>query len=274
MSLFSDIEKTIERGFRRATERMFGEARSGELLLVHRAILEEVESKVRVAARGKHIFPYSRLVVTLASPDPDERAVYHAAFAEGNRLGQEIRQALESAGCELARSFAVEIQTVESGDQPFSIEYSVAPSPAPVPESAASTHVEAAPPSPPAKPAAPGRLVVVKGKAERDEYALERARTNIGRLADLTDAEGGMVRRNEVVFEEEGDEANSTVSRRHAHIRFEDGEYRIIDDGSEFGTRVFRDGRPIEVPNGNRRGERLRPGDEIYLGRACLRFER
>ena len=43
---------------------------------------------------------------------------------------------------------------------------------------------------------------------------------------------------------------------------------------SEFGTRVFRDGRPIEVPAGNRRGERLRPGDEIYLGRACLRFER
>ena len=36
---------------------------------------------------------------------------------------------------------------------------------------------------------------------------------------------------------------------------------------------IFRDGRQIEVPAGNRRGERLRPGDEIYLGRACLRFE-
>jgi ribosome-associated protein YbcJ (S4-like RNA binding protein) len=27
------------------------------------------------------------------------------------------------------------------------------------------------------------------------------------------------------------------------------------------------------VPKSNRRGEKLRPGDEIYLGRACLRFE-
>ena len=27
------------------------------------------------------------------------------------------------------------------------------------------------------------------------------------------------------------------------------------------------------MPAGNRRGEKLRPGDEIYLGRACLRFE-
>ena len=65
-----------------------------------------------------------------------------------------------------------------------------------------------------------------------------------------------------------------TVSRRHAHIRLEGGEYRICDDESEFGTRVFRDGRAIEVPAGNRRGEKLRPGDEIYLGRACLRFDR
>ena len=50
-------------------------------------------------------------------------------------------------------------------------------------------------------------------------------------------------------------------------------EYRLCDDGSEFGTRVFRDGRSIECPSGNRRGEKLRSGDEIYLGRACLRFE-
>jgi hypothetical protein len=62
--------------------------------------------------------------------------------------------------------------------------------------------------------------------------------------------------------------------KEHAHIRLDDGEYRICDDASEFGTRIFRDERSIDVPSGNRRGERLRPGDEIYLGRACLRFER
>ena len=62
-------------------------------------------------------------------------------------------------------------------------------------------------------------------------------------MAELTDAEQRVVRRNDVVFEEGADEANATVSRRHAHIRLEAGEYRICDDGSEFGTRVFRDGR-------------------------------
>ena len=93
-------------------------------------------------------------------------------------------------------------------------------------------------------------------------------------MAELTDSEQRVIRRNDMVFEEGADEANATVSRRHAHIRQDGAEYRICDDDSEFGTRVFRDGRPIEVPAGNRRGEKLRPGDEIYLGRACLRFER
>ena len=58
MSLFSEIEKTIERGFRRWTERVFGAAQSDELLLVHRAILEEIESKVETLARGRRVFPY------------------------------------------------------------------------------------------------------------------------------------------------------------------------------------------------------------------------
>ena len=123
-------------------------------------------------------------------------------------------------------------------------------------------------------PAVAARVVVVRGKAEREEYALDRARTNIGRMKELTDADHRVTRRNDIVFEDGADDANGTVSRRHAHIRLEDGEYRVCDDGSEFGTRVFRDGRSIEAPAGNRRGERLRSGDEIYLGRACLRFER
>ena len=256
MRLFSDIEKTIERGFRKWTERVFGPAQSDELLLVHRAILEEVESKVQIVARGKRLFPYSLLTVTLASPDADRRALYQAAFAEAGRLEADIREALEGAGCDLARGFGVEVKTAETGDRTFAIEYGSVPT---VPKVAAHQ--------------APGRLIVVKGKTEHDEYQLNKARTNIGRMGELTDTEERVVRRNDIVFEDGADPANATVSRKHAHINRDDGAYRVCDDGSEFGTRVFRDGRQIEVPAGNRRGERLRSGDEIYLGRACLRFE-
>jgi hypothetical protein len=262
MSLFSGIEKSIERGFERWTRRLFGEADANELMLTHRAILEEIESKIETLARGRRVFPFARLTVTLVSADADRRAMLETAF--GERLEADIREAFASAACEAPRGFSVEVRAAESGPNPFEIEY----------VRQASRPVVAATP---AAPAAPPRLVVIKGKTPCSEYLLEKARTNIGRLAELTDAEQRVIRRNDIVFEEGPNEANAeanaTVSRRHAHIRMEDGEYRLCDDESEFGTRVFRDGRAIEVPAGNRRGEKLRPGDEIYLGRACLRFE-
>jgi len=262
MSLFSEIEKTIERGFRRFTERVFGPAESNELLLVHRAILEEIETRIQTLARGRRVFPYSRVGVTLVSPEADRRTLLEAAFAEGGRLESDIRKTLEGAGCEVPRAFAVEVRTAETGPRAFEIEYG---------NQAPEIRTE---PAGAAVPATPARLVVVRGKAEQDQYALDKPRTNIGRMAELTDSEQRVIRRNDIVFQEGADEANATVSRGHAHVRQQDGEYRICDDESEYGTRVFRDGRSIEVPRGNRRGEKLRPDDEIYLGRACLRFER
>ena len=250
MRLFSEIEKTIERGFRKFAERVFGAAQSDELLLVHRAILEEIETKVQTAARGERIFPYSLVTVTLISADAERRALYQAAFGDESRLANDVRQALNAAGCRLPRGFSVEVKTAESGQGAFTIEYGSARPAAP----------------------APASLLIVKGKAEAASYPLSKPRTNIGRLPELTDAESRVVRRNDVVFLE-GDDASGTVSRKHAHIQFASGEYRIADDGSEFGTRVFRDGRSIDVPAGNRRGEKLRSGDEIHLGRACVRFE-
>jgi len=256
VSLFSEIEKTIERGFRRWTAKMFGEAKSDELLLVHHAILEEIEGQVQTAARGRRLFPFSRVTVTLIAAEETRRTMLEAAFAEDRRLEGDVRRALEGAGCELPRGFSVEVQTSEVGEGAFEIEYGAKPA-------------EEPPPAP-----ATGRLVVLKGKAGQPEYTLEKARMNIGRNMDLTDAEQRVIRRNDIVFEEGADEANATVSRKHAHIRLVDGEYRICDDASEYGTRVFREGRVVEVPAGNRRGEKLRAGDEIYLGRACVRFER
>jgi len=260
MSLFSEFEKTIDRGFRRWTEKMFGPAESNQLLLVHRAILEEIEGKVQVVSHGRRIFPFPRVTVTLISADAERRALYQAAFGADDRLEKDVRECLETAACELPRDFGVEIATSENGDGNFEIAYGVS--------------APAAPVTPAAPPAGAGRLVVVKGKTAQAEYPLEKNRINIGRLAELTDSEQRVVRRNDVVFEEGADEAAGTVSRKHAHIRRDAGDYRICDDGSEFGTRVFRDGRSIEVPAGNRRGEKLRAGDEIYLGRACVRFER
>jgi len=266
MSFFSEVEKTIERTFRKWTERAFGPAESDELLLVHRAILEEIEGRIQTVQRGRHVLPYNYLRVRLASPDAGRRALFQTAFGQDRRLENDIRDALKGARCEVPGAFTVDVETLEEGAKVFEIEYAIRETPP----------VELPAVVPETKPAfTPGRLVVVRGKADPESCTMEKPRINIGRMHELTDSQQRVVRRNDVVFAEGGEEANATVSRAHAHIKFEraSGEYRICDDESEYGTRVFRDGKSIEIPAGNRRGERLRPGDEIYLGRACLRFE-
>jgi hypothetical protein len=271
MSFFSEVEKSIERTFRKWTERAFGPAQSDELLLLHRAILEEIEAKIQTVQRGQRLFPYNYLQVRLVSAEPDRRALFQAAFAAERRLESDIRECLQGGGCVLPAGFAVDVETIEEGPKGFEIAYAIreTPSvPAPAPPPAPDTEPESAP--------GPGRLVVVRGKAAQESYMIEKPRVNIGRMQELSDSRHRIVRRNDIVFEEAGDDANATVSRAHAHIRFDrpSGQYRICDDDSEFGTLIFREGRSIEVPAGNRRGERLCAGDEIYLGKACLRFER
>jgi hypothetical protein len=260
MSLFTAIEKTIERAFSSWTGRVFGPADSGELIVVHRAILADVETQIQTVQRGKRLFPYNRMTVRLASEDAARRALYLAAFGQG-RLEKDIRDAFSAVDCDAPAGFVVEVEAVETGTRPFAIEYAMQ---------------AAAPVSAPQPSVAPARLELLRGQAHPAPFEIARPRINIGRLAELTDADGRILRRNDLVFDDAPEEANSSVSRQHAHIRLdaESGDYRLCDDGSEFGTRIFRDGRSIEVPPGNRRGERLRPGDEIYLGRACLRFDR
>jgi hypothetical protein len=272
MSFFSEVEKTIERAFRKWTERAFGPAQSDELLLVHRAILEEIESKIQTVQRGQRLFPYNYLRVRLVSQEPERRALFQAAFAQDRHLENDIREALKGAACALPTGFAVDVETAAEGPKGFEISYAIREIPS-VPAPAAAPEPEPVPA--PAPESGPARLVIVRGKAAQQSYAIEKPRINLGRMQELTDSQQRIVRRNDIVFEEGGDDANGTVSRAHAHIRFDrpSGQYRICDDESEFGTRIFRDGRSIEVPAGNRRGERLCAGDEIYVGRACLRFE-
>jgi hypothetical protein len=251
------VEKVIEREFRRWTAKAFGPADSDELLIVHRAILEEVEGKVQTIGRGRRLFPYNHLRVRLVSPDASRRSLFEAAFGGADRrLERDLRECLAAAGCNVPAGFAVDIETAEEGEaKGFEVFYESATVPQRQPGAA--------------------RLVVVRGKANGESFDLSTSRTNIGRRPELTDSLDRVIRRNHVVFEEGADEANSSVSRGHAHVRFdrETSEYRICDDSSEYGTRIFRDGRSIEVPPGSTRGERLRDADEIYLGRACLRFE-
>jgi hypothetical protein len=122
MSLFSEIEKTIERGFRLWTDRLFGPGTSDDLVMMHRGIVDEVVGKVQTMARGERVFPFPRVIVTFTAADAERRAMLESAF--GERLGEDLKEALRASGATVPRGFAVDVRTTEAGEPPFAIEYS------------------------------------------------------------------------------------------------------------------------------------------------------
>jgi hypothetical protein len=114
---------------------------------------------------------------------------------------------------------------------------------------------------------------VVKGDCDRRRFTFTVERIDIGRGAEVIDSRQRLLRRNQVVFTDDGSDTNQTVSRRHAHILHQPSshEYRLHDDNSSRGTSIIRNGTTIPVPSGSR-GVGLRSGDELILGQARLRI--
>ena len=107
------------------------------------------------------------------------------------------------------------------------------------------------------------------------EFILDQPLINLGRDHEVVDTSGRVIRRNDLFFPETEFANSTTVSRTHAHLRFDSatGEWRIFDDGSSLGTSLFRDGRVIQIPGHASRGVALRHGDEINLGQVRLHFD-
>lgn len=235
---------------------------------VRRGILDDVEDMVRAAGRSRRVFPYNRLRVHVLAADAASKAAMQAVLGGDEEMRAAVRERLRDTGCAVPDDLAVRLLLVRkrAAAWPPARAWHVAGErlePAPAPATA----------TPVAAGEARAQLLVVKGTAARRTFPLRGDRVNIGRQADVLDRDRRVVRRNQVVFEDADDGVNQTVSRAHAHIRISpSGECRLFDDRSWYGTRVFRGGETIAVPAGASRGVRLRGGDEIYLGQACLRL--
>jgi hypothetical protein len=252
-------------------------------LEIRRAILDDVEARVIAVGEGKRIFPNNLLRLHLLVPDPEERVRFEAVVREGWDLEREIAERLAERGCPLPAGFGVEVAFDEEphprfGERRFYIEYLNRESPSsPAAPAKTVADVSGTAPAIAAGPAPTGtrptlELTVLKGTATQRVYELEGPRVHLGRLAEVVDSDGRVRRRNDVAFLEVG-EINSTVSREHARISWdaETGGYWLRAEQNASGTRIYRDGRTIDVSSNDRRGVRLQPGDEVYLGRACVK---
>lgn len=249
-------------------------------LEIRRAILDDVEARVIAVGEGKRIFPNNLLRIHLLVPDPEERVRFEAVVREGWDLEREIAGRLDERGCPLPAGFGVEVAFDEEphprfGERRFYVEYLNREAPAAPGKMTASA--AAAPAAVPTADAPPGvrptlELTVLKGTATQRVYELEGPRALLGRLEEVVDSDGRVRRRNDVAFLEVG-EINSTVSREHARITWdvETGGYWLRAEQNASGTRIYREGRTIDVSSHDRRGVRIQSGDEIYLGRACVK---
>ena len=256
------LESTIARRFDRAARDFVGEAPRDPLEIVH-LVVEAVEHEIQPAGRGKRVFPFNSITLTILAPSREERARFDAVLTGQPPLRDRIVEQLRSQSCpsdDLTVDVAYVAKAAKDWRHPqFNLAFE---------------RVARAPVTEVRRDPAFARidLTVVCGTAVRKTYSFAAQRIDLGRCAEVRDTRNRLVRTNHVAFVEGSGEVNQSVSRRHAHIAYEpaSGGYRVRDDGSVHGTSVVRNGSTVTVPPGAI-GVRLRSGDEIVLGEARLR---
>jgi hypothetical protein len=233
-----------------------------ELAEIRLAVLDRVR-ETSYRSGGKKVFPYDLLRVEMRGVEESRCDVFAGRFFR-KYIEQEVRSALRDGGCRFPDNLRVDVEPVaglpKSGEDWLFV------------EAASQERADAE-----KKPV--GKLIVREGDANAMEVRLDKGRTNIGRVVDVYRSEG-LFRRNDLAFEADT-EINSSVSREHAHIRYDRaaGEYRLFNDRwyqrgphGDCATWIVRDGMSQEVHRTSR-GTRLEPGDEIRFGKAVVMFE-
>src|SRR5260370_41889597 len=168
------ISELIERLGRTVFEAPFGAMSqaigdSPEVAEIRIAVLDEVKKKTQRAG-GKALFPYNivRIVICTSPPDAGvfERDFFRRFFEE------EVRKSLARDSCRFPDDLRVEVRVAgdESGDDDNWLRIE--------------TLAEEIQPEPsePAHARRTARLVVIAGVPNKTEIALQKTRTNIGRL--------------------------------------------------------------------------------------------
>lgn len=253
----------LEEGIARALDGVARSATrpaSAEPLEIVHAVCDAVATEVQPAGRGRRVFPFNRIKVSLVAPSKEARARLSAVFDSEPSLSARIADRLRSAGCEpldlVVRTVYVPSEQPGWSNAQWHVEYARASSTGVI-ESTCE----------PGQPVI--ELTIVHGAAETPSSSFAQARVDLGRCTEVRDERNRLIRTNHIAFADAAGPINHSVSRRHAHIEFtaDSGAYRVHDDRSGHGTGVLRDGKVIPVPAGAR-GIRLRSGDEIVLGEA------
>jgi FHA domain len=264
LSKARELEAKLTRTFNGGTPATTDADPLEPLELIH-AIVDAVEAEVQPTGRGKQVFPFNRLKVSVPAPSREAQARLEAVLDGEPSLHDRIVERLYAASCD-TRDLTVKVGYVSQA-QPdwkhpnFHIDFA---------RVTRASSITIAVPAPEVRI----ELEIVTGTADMTTGAFTHTRIDLGRCTEVRDHRNRLIRTNHVVFTDAPGGVNDSVSRRHAHIEYLEGagEYRVYDDGSAHGTGVVRNGRTITVPPGTR-GIRLQANDEIVLGEARVRVK-
>jgi hypothetical protein len=261
MAIWEILQKA-ERNIRKCTESTFGDETIQKQLEVRRQILEQVESRIIREAAGK-FFPYERISIRFYPPSKELQEGFRISCLQDDSLKADILLTLQESRARSLENLAIFVdleQSVDPGHRDSVVHY----------------EMEFVKPDPSSSREVPKvKFVVSRGVAEHPEYCMCKEHILIGRSLEVIDREGRVIRKNDLVFSDNGEDVNSTVAYAHARIwwDYSNQEFLIMDEVSRYGTCIVRGDRSLEVPAGNPCGIRLQSGDEIYCGQACLHFE-
>jgi hypothetical protein len=264
MGIWTILQKTEQNLRKRIETALSTETISQESVAIRREVLEKIESAIQLDASGK-FFPYIRIFIELHPPSAGVYQEFFTEFVQEDSLKTDVERLLQCAEARCLEDFEIIIALESAGEfaspdaasQPLYKISFIKPAPCgsqDVPEIS---------------------LFVLRGAAEQPDYRLKKERILIGRTPDVTDREGRIIRKNDVAFLDNGEDVNATVGYSHARIwwDFEEKMFFLMDEASRYGTCIVRQGRSLEVSDGNYCGIRIHAGDEIYCGQACLRFQ-
>ncbi len=222
-----------------------------ELAEIRLAVLDHIREK-SYRSGGKKVFPFDLLRVEMRGVEESRRDVFAGRFFR-QYLEQEVRGALRDGGLPLPRESPRGCRTAGriaaagrslAGRRDRRRRSARTPAPSPS-----------------------ANWSCAKARPTPLEIRLDKARTNIGRVVDVYRAEG-LFRRNDLAFEADT-EINRSVSREHAHIRYDRaaGEYRLFND-RWYARGAERRLRHLDRPRRHEPGSAShRAGNEAGTGR-------
>ena len=217
-------------------------------------ITRQTEAAITLGPEGP-AFPYNRVLITLAAPTPERRTELQATLSP-EHVSERLLAAVQSKA-QIPDDVRVDVRIVADTHSAAGFEVTL-------------RHVAARVAAERPLPARAARLLSADGSLR---FTLPDGTVHIGRVADVHDRAGRLVRRNQIALDSSSE--SRTVSRAHARIQavrdHDTMVFMLFDEGSRYGSSVVRSGRAHKVLHGNA-GFRLRDGDEIHFGRVHLQF--